>query len=139
MKTLIITILCSASIAVAANGENQLATRRGVNWIPAPPGSIVPMSPAEQARFEAWVKQWQPTPCVQDASLPPDTVRLQPGAENKIRTGYFFPTRPAKTPDYVPTGYVPTKVLRNDGKFLGWQYFAPAQLKYMHVKNRPQK
>ena len=28
--------------------------------------------------------------------------------------------------------YVPAKVLRNDGEFLGWQYFAPAQLKRVH-------
>jgi hypothetical protein len=27
---------------------------------------------------------------------------------------------------------VPAKVLRNDGEFLGWQYFAPAQLKRLH-------
>ena len=59
-------------------------------------------------------------------------LRLEPGAESKIRPGYFFPKRPTKRPDYVPTEYVPAKVLRNDGKFLGWQYFTPAQLKFMH-------
>jgi hypothetical protein len=90
------------------------------------------MSPEEQAHFQAWVKQWQPTPCVKDASLPIDTVRLQAGAETKIRPGYFFSMRPVKPPDYVPMQYIPAKVLRNDGKFLGWQYFAPMQLDYAH-------
>jgi hypothetical protein len=100
--------------------------------IRARPDQARPMSQEEQARFQAWERQWQPTPCVKDASLPMDTVRLKLGAESKIRPGYFFPKRPAKRPDYVPTEYIPAKVLRNDGKFLGWQYFAPAQLKYMH-------
>jgi hypothetical protein len=96
------------------------------------PEEIKRVTPEEQARFEAWVRQFQPTPCVRDPSLPMDTVRLEPGVESKIRPGYFFPTRPARLPNYVPTQYVPAKVLRNDGAFLGWQYFAPAQLERLH-------
>ena len=101
-----------------------------VHW--GRPDEVKLVTPQEQARFEAWERQFQPTPCVRDPSLPVDTVRLEAGAESKIRPGYFFPTRPAKPPNYVPTQYVPAKVLRNDGSFLGWQYFAPAQLKRLH-------
>ena len=109
-----------------SNGVYEASVHR------APPAEIETLAPEEQARFEAWERQFQPTPCVRDPSLPMDTVRLEPGAESKIRPGYFFPIWPAKPPNYVPTQYVPAKVLRNDGAFLGWQYFSPAQVKRLH-------
>jgi DnaJ domain len=109
-----------------SNGVYEASVHRGR------PAEIETLAPEEQARVEAWERQFQPTPCVRDPSLPMDTVRLEPGAESKIRPGYFFPTRPAQPPNYVPTLYVPAKVLRNDGAFLGWQYFSPAQLKRLH-------
>jgi len=121
------------SIPIIAGAANVAIIRWAAPRSSQPQSSrTVPMSPEEQARLQASVKQWQPTACVKDANLPMDTVRLEPGAESKIRPGYFFTSPPAKRPDYVPILYIPAKVLRNDGKFLGWQYFAPAQLKYLH-------